>query len=96
MNLRPEILEVVNQAWQTARKYPASREGISQAIKDFGGQQTLRQGLKALDNPKVINTLSTFGVNTEDLKNMGSSFLEKSSSTDASDIKSRLARLQGK
>ena len=56
MNLRPEILEVVNQAWQTARKYPASREGISQAIKDFGGQQTLRQGLKALDNPKVINT----------------------------------------
>lgn len=96
MNLKPEILEIVNKAWQTAKKYPVSREGMTQAIKDFGGQQTLKQGLKALDNPKVKSTLSTFGINTEDLKNIGSDFLTNEKDASAEDIRNRLSRLQGR
>lgn len=41
----------------------------------MGGQQTLQNGLKALDNPKIQSVLGKYGVDVNAVKSFGNNFL---------------------
>ena len=88
------MLSKAKQAIEMATKYQNNIDGLKQAISDNGGIDKFKQALSMLDNPKISGTLSKLGINVNELKTVGNQVANTANSV--SDIKARLAKLQGK
>ena len=88
------MLSKAKQAIEMATKYQNNIDGLKQAINDNGGMDKFKQALSVLDNPRVSGTLSKLGINVNELKTVGNQVTNTANSV--KDIKTRLARLQGK
>lgn len=88
------MLSKAKQAIEMATKYQNNIDGLKQAINDNGGMDKFKQALNVLDNPRVSGTLSKLGINVNELKTVGNQVTNTANSV--KDIKTRLARLQGK
>ena len=68
-------------------------------MNDYGGINTLKAGLNALDKPKVNSMLKGFGVDVGNLKTLGNSLLDNQQTktntpNNVSNMQSRLQRLK--
>lgn len=92
------MLSTAKQAIEMATKYQNSFDGLKQAINDNGGIDKFKQAFNMLDNPKVSGTLSKLGINVNDIRNISNQVINTvpNNTTNVSDIKNRLSKLQGK
>lgn len=73
----PKVLQTVKQAWQIASNTPNTIQGFKDTINKMGGQQTLENGLKALDDSRIKGVLGKYGVDIDGVKSFGTNFLKE-------------------
>ncbi len=62
--------QAVKKAQEMASKYPATKQGLMQAIADNGGINKAKEALNVVDKPLVKKGLGFLGINKTDINNV--------------------------